>query len=288
MDVTVSRERHIPCVSGGYSNTNPNKYANNRVNFVGSYRPFLLKNLESLDISVKQRTARLIAGTIKLMHENGDRTGIPNSYGTGEADKERRQLNLEFWISLGMKIDDPLFPYFDAEGFSFISEYFVCFHKDTQNDSKKDGDETISLKSRVLITEELSCISKVGKLMRHYCLEIGDYLPISLMIYSWKCVSTFCLRHSKVQSVFSKSPFVKNASRKLTCAILDALHDTESVENYSKLWDNDDTFLELLNSMKSDENSHQCSAKFASKLPSFSKDVSNSYTKNKCRLYRKS
>ena len=31
MDVTVSRERHIPCVSGGYSNTNPNEYANNRV-----------------------------------------------------------------------------------------------------------------------------------------------------------------------------------------------------------------------------------------------------------------
>ena len=275
MDVTVSRERHIPCVSGGYSNTNPNEYANNRVNIVGSYRPFLLKTLESLDISVKQRIARLIAGTIKLMHENGDRTDIPNSYGNGEADKERCKLNLEFWISLGMEVDDPLFQFFDAEGFSFISEYFVCFHKDTQNDSKKDGDETISLKSRVLITEELSRISKVGKLMRRYCLKVGDYLPISLMIYSRKCVSAFCVRHSKVQSVFSGSPFVKHASRKLTCAILDALHDTESVQNYSKLWDNDDSFLEMLHSMKSDVNSHQCSTKFASKLPSFSKDVSN-------------
>jgi len=277
MDVTVSKERHLPCVSGGYSNTNPNEYSNNRINMVGTYRPFLLKSLDGLDLTIKQRMARLIAGTIKLMHENGEHPGLPNIFNSSEGDQERSRMNLEFWVSLGMKVDDPLYMYFDIEGFSFISEYFVCFHKDTQNDKGVKHDDTMSLKTKVLITHELSQVKRIASLMIRYSLKIGDYLPISLMIYSRKCVGDYCKKYGKMRSLYTDNPFTEHTSQKLTVAILNAIHDTESVQNYSKLWDNENLLKELMESMESDSKSLQCKAKSASRLPSYSKDVSYLY-----------
>ena len=60
MDVSVSKKRNIPAVSGGYSSTNTQEYWNNRINIVGSYNPFLLESIESIPVEVKQRLARLI------------------------------------------------------------------------------------------------------------------------------------------------------------------------------------------------------------------------------------
>ena len=100
MDVTVSSERHLPTVSGGYSNTNCHEYSNNRTHMVEKYQPFLLKSLENLEMLIKRRIDQLITKSIKMMHENGDREEDPNIYNSSEGNQERSDMNKKNEVGL--------------------------------------------------------------------------------------------------------------------------------------------------------------------------------------------
>ena len=276
MDVSVSKKRNIPAVSGGYSSTNTQEYRNNRINIVGSCKPFLLESIESIPVEVKQRLARLICNTIKLL-------GIDVSEISRDSVhfKEREAMRLQFWISLGMKGSDTLYQYFQVEGFSLISEFLINFHLDTKNDGSPTSDSTFSLKSSVRLCTILMNIPNVKVMMKRFGLKEGDCLPISLMLYKRKVVDDYCRKHAKVASYGTLTPDTPHDSNRVTRAVLEALHDVEADTNYSKLWDFDDAWRELLSSIgkagvkakNMNNDVRQCMARCFTTLPSFDKMV---------------
>ena len=275
MDVSVSKKRNIPAVSGGYSKSNAQEYRKNRVNIVGSYKPFLLKSLDGIPSNIKKRIAILVCKTIELF-------GVPPEL-QGEdthCTSERESMRLKFWISLGMERNDPNYKFFQIEGFSFISEFMINFHCDTSNDSAPSSDLTYSLKSSVLITASLAAIPTVKVMMKRFGLETGQQLPVSLMLYRRKCVIDYCTRYSKRMSYGTDAPDVRHPSNLVTKAVLDALHDIEAPTNYSSLWDHDDCWEKLITEIEN-ATAHvvengilpQCRARCHTTVPSYDKMV---------------
>ena len=281
MDVSVSKKRNIPAVSGGYSKSNAQEYRKNRVNIVGSYKPFLLKSLDGIPAHIKKRIAILVCKTIELFGEPPDLKG-EDHYCTSE----RESMRVKFWISLGMEVDDPNYKFFQIEGFSFISEFMINFHCDTSNDSAPMSDLTYSIKSSVLITASLAAIPTVKVMMKRFGLKIGQQLPVSLMLYRRKCVIDYCRKYSKRMSYGTEDPDVCHPSNLVTKAVLDALHDIEAPTHYSSLWDKDVCWEELIAALGNAtalvaENGilPQCKARCHTTVPSYDKMVRTSMLK---------
>jgi len=275
MDVSVSKKRNIPAVSGGYSKSDAQEYRNNRVNIVGSYKPFLLKSIESICPDIKKRIAILICKTVELF-------GVPPELPGEDSHcmSERESMRLKFWTSLGMDTNDPNYKFFQIEGFSIISEFMINFHCDTNNDCSPTSDCTYSLKTSVLISEKLAEISTVKVMMKRFGLEKGQQLPVSLMLYRRKCVYDHCRKYSKRMSYGTNTPDVPHPSNLVTKAVLEALHDIGATTNYSRLWDDDDRWEDLITAVKTaialvtdDGVVPQCRARCHTTVPSYDKMV---------------
>jgi len=166
MNVSVSKKQNIPAVSGGYSSTNTQEYRNNRINIVGSYKPFSLELIKSIPVEAKQRLARLMCNTIKLLGADVSEISCDSVHF-----KEREAMRLQFWISLGMKESDTLYQYFQVEGFSLISEFLINFHMDTKNDGSPTCNSTFSLKSSIRLCKILKNIPNVKVMMKRFGLK---------------------------------------------------------------------------------------------------------------------
>jgi hypothetical protein len=234
MDISSSKERKIPQFAGGYSNSDANQYKRNRINHLGNYKPFLIKNkLNLLDEPQRREIALLVCDTIKLFEISGDFEETPEEKKYGSL---RLQMRHEFWEYLGMKADDePLFQYFLIEGFSFISEALIKIHMDTGNDSSDGYSKTYSLKTKIIVTRELANIPAMKKFMKHLHIDIGDFFPLSMMMYSKKIVADHNIKMNKVFALLSHD--IPHDSFKLTSSMLSAIMNPDAPENYRNLWD---------------------------------------------------
>ena len=246
MDMSTSKERKTASFSSGYSNSNCHGYKNNRINQVGSYRPFLMdKDLLQLPAEIRRRIAILICGTVKLF-------GTENRYVETTEEKDagspRLQMRLEFWKLLGMTMegnDADMFQYFLCEGFSLISEFMLHFHQDKKNDPSSCYGGTYSIKAPIKLTEELMKNSTISLLAKRYNLSIGDILPISLMIYSRKSCGDNTIRDLKISKCLRGE--VMDDCSILLQAVMAGINDVKRPErNYSSKWDNPAKYLEEL------------------------------------------
>ena len=104
MDISSSNERKIPQYACGYSNSDANKYKDNRINQLGSYRPFLIKNkMNLLSKETRKEIAFLICDTIKLFNIKGGFEESPDEKKYGSV---RLKMRREFWEYMGMTNDD--------------------------------------------------------------------------------------------------------------------------------------------------------------------------------------
>jgi hypothetical protein len=256
MDIPSSKERKVPQYAGGYSNSDAQQYRFNRINQLGSTKPFLIRNrMDVLDKGTRREIAMLICDTIKLFD-------ISNEYPESTEDKEYDSIRLgmrrDFWEYMGMvEADEPYFRYFLIEGFSFISEALIKFHMDSGNDIQEGFGQTYSLKTKILITPTISKIPAMKVFMKALQLEIGNYLPLSLMMYSKKIVGDYALKMNIVQSLLKEA--FPHQSSKLTAAMLEKIMDTEAPENYRNLWDKTSSgFEHLCKNMKAQGSFEKC------------------------------
>ena len=247
MDISSSNERKIPQYACGYSNSDANKYKDNRINQLGSYKPFLIKNkMNMLSEEIRREIALLICDTIKLFKIKGDFQESPKEKKYGSV---RLKMRREFWEYMGMtESDESYFPFFLIEGFSFISEAMIKFHMDNGNDHDIMFSKTYSLKTKIVITPKIADIPAMKKFMKHLSLSIGDFFPLSLMMYSKKIVGDHVLRMNKVAALLNHD--VEHDSSKLTSVMLRAIMDPEAPENYRRLWDNPTKICNNLSDMK--------------------------------------
>ena len=244
--MSTSKERKTASFSSGYSNSNCHGYKNNRINQVGSYRPFLMdKDLLQLPAEIRRRIANLICGTVKLF-------GTENRYVETSKEKDagspRLQMRLGFWKLLGMTMegnDADMFQYFLCEGFSLISEFMLHFHQDKKNDPSSGYGGTYSIKAPIKLTDGLMKNSTISLLAKRYNLSIGDILPISLMIYSRKSCGDYTARELKISKCL-RGEVVDDCSILLQ-AVMAGINDVKRPErNYSSKWDNPAKYLEQL------------------------------------------
>ncbi len=235
MDISSSNERNIPQYACGYSNSDANQYKENRINQLGSYRPFLIKNKMNFVAKERRREiALLICDTIELFQHVGDFKESPDDKKYGSV---RLLMRRKFWEYMGMtEEDESSFPFFLIEGFSFISEALIKFHMDTGNDHNDLFSKTYSLKTKIIITKGIAGIPAMKKLMKHLHLKVGDYFPLSLMMYSKKIVGDHVMKMNKVGALLNHD--VEHESCELTSSMLNAIMNPEAPENYRKLWDN--------------------------------------------------
>ena len=174
MDISSSNERNIPQYACGYSNSDANQYKENRINQLGSYRPFLIKNKMNFVAKERRREiALLICDTIELFQHFGDFKESPDDKKYGSV---RLLMRRKFWEYMGMtEEDESSFPFFLIEGFSFISEALIKFHMDTGNDHNDLFSKTYSLKTKIIITKGIAGIPAMKKLMKMLMkMMIGD------------------------------------------------------------------------------------------------------------------
>ena len=233
MDIPTSKLRQIPMYSGGYSNSDAHQYRHNRINQLGSTKPFLIRNrMMNMDMRVRREIGLLICDTMRLFNLSGQ-FPIHNNTNSSTRKKMRRDL----WDFMGMlESDEPKFRYFVVEGFSFISEAFIKIHMDGGNDLEEGFTNTYSLKSKVVISELiLNSSSHIKKFMKALEIGTGDFFPLSLMLYSKKIVGDYARKMESVSLYRGlKQP---HKSAKLTAAMLAAIMDIDRVENYRNLWD---------------------------------------------------
>ena len=256
MDMSSSNERKIPQFAGGYSNSDAKQYKDHRINQLGSYRPFLIKNkMNMMSIATRREIALLICDTIKLFQNTGDFKETPQEEAYGSV---RLQLRREFWEYMGMTDDDEAsFPFFHVEGFSFISEALIKFHMDTGNDPEDGFSKTYSLKTKIVITKAMAKVPSMKKFMKHLHLHVGGYFPLSLMMYSKKIVRDHVVRMNKVSALLNHE--VPHESSKLTSAMLAAIMNPDATENYRRLWDNQKQgFNEFLKNRQSAGTEEKC------------------------------
>ena len=119
------------------------------------------------------------------------------------ADAIRYNMRKKFWNQLGMTEnteDMKLFPLFQSEGFSLISEFLITFHKDVgDHPLPSHSTTTYSLKAPILLTADMmSPKNAIYRIAKSLGLSVGDILPISLMIHSIKSVGDYCAKQSKI------------------------------------------------------------------------------------------
>jgi hypothetical protein len=243
MHKSISKERRTPSFSAGWCTSNAHEYKNNRYNQIGSYKPFLVeKDILTVSVDIRRRIAKLICNSVKLFNINDSES---NQYTETDDDircgRIRYNMRKEFWQQLGMT-DSPedleLFPFFLSEGFSLISEFLIAFHKDVLNDSSPSHSMTYSLKASILLTPEMMLPDNpISNLSTALGLSAGDVLPISLMIYSRKSVSDYCVKQSKISKCLrgDVEGDIGLLVQKVTVGVMNVLQEDR---NYSAKWDN--------------------------------------------------
>ena len=256
MDIPSSKERKVPQYAGGYSNSDAQQYRLNRINQIGNCMPFLIRNrMDELDISIRRDIATLVCDVMKLFDLSEE---FPESREDKENESVRLGMRRDLWEYMGMGDEDEhLFEFFLIEGFSFISEGLIKFHMDSGNDVRDGFRNTYSLKTKILITPKIAKCSAMKPFMKALDLVTGNYLPLSLMLYSKKMVGDYAHKMNLVKSYLKHS--IPHSSSKLTAAMLEKIMDVDAPENYRNLWDKKSAgFEHLCENMRAPQASEKC------------------------------
>jgi hypothetical protein len=278
MDVSCSTARKVPSVSCGWSTANAHEYKNNRINMVGSIAPFLISGgINDLEQCHKRKIASMICSVIQAFSHCG-RNPTPFFHSDPKMRSERAKLAHDFVKSLVGDKDSEYFKgNFLAEGVSFIFNNFVSFHMDTMNDPTAGMNETLSLNTICIITEELAVIKSVRKAMDMFKLDVGDPLMFTMMVYSRKCIRDHVKRQWKVASMKLPSDnvtSVKQMSTELNWLVgplLDAIERIDSEVNSNAIWDNPLLLDRFRSFIQRDKSSPQYRGDYISLVAGFDK-----------------
>ncbi len=245
--MSASKSRNLPSISLGWTTTDCNSYKNNRSNIVGQIKPFLIRaGCENLSSKTKKRIAKLSCLVISQM-SNYCSDGLFTYDTTTNFGKELKKLRQSFWDeyakSLGMSQDSDaeLLKHFRCNGNSLIINPYVHRHKDGQNDTFGQWDNTLSINARLPITEEMWCCSSFKRILNKlgYTKGVQDSISVSMMIYSRKCVGDYCQSMVKTKEVCR---VLRNKGNPIIDVIMKGLNDVSSEANYRSLFDDPDCF----------------------------------------------
>ena len=248
--VSASKSRHLPSISLGWTTTDCNSYKHNRTNIVGQIKPFLIKaGCENLSSKTKRRIAKLSCLVISQM-SNYCSDGLFTYDKATKLGKELTKLRQSFWDdyakSLGMikDSDEEVLKHFRCDGNSLIINPYVHRHKDGQNDTFGQWDNTLSINARLPITEEMWCCSCFKGILNKlgYTKGVQNTISVSMMIYSRKCVGDYCQSMVKTKEVCRD---LRNRGNPIIDPIMKGLNDVSSPANYRSLFDDADCFKYL-------------------------------------------
>ena len=248
--MSASKSRNLPSISLGWTTTDCNSYKHNRTNIVGQIKPFLIKaGCEKLSSKTKRRIAKLSCLVISQMSNYCSDGLFTYDQGT-KFGKELNKLRQSFWDeysnSLGMtkESDHDVLKHFCCDGNSLIINPYVHRHKDSQNDSFGQWDNTLSINARLPVTEEMWCCSCFKGILNKlgYTKGVQNTISVSMMIYSRKCVGDYCQSMVKTKEVCRD---LRNRGNPIIDPIMKGLNDVSSPANYRSLFDDVDCFKYL-------------------------------------------